>query len=59
MKYQNNQSENFFEILNNNINSIKVAFKTNNNLIKHINNRVKHFFYTVKKKLLLLKCWYK
>lgn len=34
MKYQNNLSNEFAEIINDNSNSIKVASKTYNNLIK-------------------------
>ena len=43
MKYQNNMSNQFAKILNNNTNNVKIAFKTTNNLIKHINNRTKNF----------------
>jgi len=43
MKYHNNLANNFAKILNNNINNIKVAFKTNNNLMKQINFRAKNF----------------
>jgi hypothetical protein len=43
MKYQNILSEKFSKILNNNVNNIKVAFNTNNNLIKQINYKVKGF----------------
>jgi hypothetical protein len=31
------------KILNNGINNVKIGFKTNNNLIKHINNRSEIF----------------
>jgi hypothetical protein len=43
MKYQNNIFNKFAKILNNNTNYLKIAFKTNNNLIKHINNKIKNF----------------
>ena len=43
MKYHDNMSNQFAKILNNNTNNVKIAFKTNNNLIKHINNRTKNF----------------
>jgi hypothetical protein len=39
MKYQNNMSNKFDKILNNNTNNAKIIFTTNNNLIKHINYR--------------------
>jgi len=42
MKYHN-LSNNFAKILNNNVNNIKVAFKTNNNLMKKIHFRTKNF----------------
>jgi hypothetical protein len=43
MKYQNNISNKFVEVLNNHTN-VKITFKTNSNLI-NINNRIKNFIY--------------
>jgi hypothetical protein len=41
MKYQNNLFTEFAKILNHNPNNVKIVFKTNNNLIKYINNKTK------------------
>jgi hypothetical protein len=43
MKYQNNIFNKFAKISNNYTNNLKIAFKTNNILINHINNRTKNF----------------
>jgi hypothetical protein len=43
MKYQNNISNKFAKILSNNTKNERIDFKTNNDLIKHINNRTKNF----------------
>jgi hypothetical protein len=39
IKYQNNISNKFPKISNNNTNDVKITFKTYNNLIKHIKNK--------------------
>jgi hypothetical protein len=38
LKYQNNIFHKYAKMLNKNTNNVKIAFKTNNNLIKHTNN---------------------
>jgi hypothetical protein len=43
MKHKNNIAEKFIKSLNKNSNNVKVDFKTNYNLIKHVNNRTKNF----------------
>ena len=43
MKYHNFLSGKFANILNRNINNVKIAFKTKNNSIQTINNKTKKF----------------
>lgn len=47
MKYQNKFSDKFIKVLDENSNSIKVTFSTNNNLLKQINYGLKHFLHTI------------
>lgn len=43
MKYQSNIFETFSKILTNNKNNIKIAFKINNIVVVHLNNKTKNF----------------
>jgi hypothetical protein len=43
MKYQNNILNKFAKIQNNSINNVKITYKTNNYIFKHINNKTKMF----------------
>ena len=52
MKYHNFLSGKFANIFNRNSNNVKIAFKTKNNSIQTVNNKIKKF--TIKNLLIMI-----